>query len=1544
MTRITVLLVLLTVFPLAGLAQDDDDAEFLYLKATYLAKTGQRQRAAIVRKELLRLYPRSKHAAETLWHLAAGRLPYRATPKQSQPVIALLRRLHQQYPGTKWAKKAMERAGNLGRWRFSQLATNRRPKERLHISGRRRGPDSTFTLYRASPRHFRDTPQNLYVTWFWPKNLDALKFSRVLRRLFEKRVSAPQPAASGLAIGPLLEQGVYVFEENIDGFTMRRKIEVRDFAVFCRLIGTRLMVLTHDRWTGDPLGDSVVKIQQGKKIQPKELKTGKDGVALFDGIRQDCRVSVTRGQDTQQILIEPEKTDDDKEQRVHIATDRPIYRPSQQVHYKAIHRQLAKASLQFRAGTPVVVEIHGPKDQVLLRRSQRWSRFGSVAGSYRLGAEPPLGHYTVLVRVPRPRQMRNVFAEPDDLDRFWQHEFRVVAYRKPDIQVGVDITPPGPDNAFKGQVKAVYYSGGKVANANVTWELRRSYRWGDDSSGPDLPFEDPLGWFYDRERRGSGRGMGEVIARGQGKTNPQGAFDISVAIKPSYWPVDYELEATVTDLSRLAGTGNARTKSGPLTVTTGVDRMFYREGERTVARVRVRTPDGRAQPGTPVKLFLLAVNKPQSDQTEYEPVQQFAGKTDATGLASFPMTLAQTGRLRLLARVGQSPTLRSAARSDFYVARKDGRAASRSSRPHQFRWAPPESNVEAPFSAMPDRVAYRQGETARLLVRTTDTPLNAWLLIEGRTIHRVRQVALPHAVNVLRIPLGHRFSSRLKLHLIAWHRGQPRSCGAMIYQVPSSSGLKVSIRTDQTEYKPGDKVRLEVRTTVEGRPAAAEVELGVVDRSVLSLVPEQVRDIRTFFHPLRGWEAESYTNCSWLDPDIWQHQYSGGVGAAGASFSEPAAPAPNVGAAPGSGALAGARTRRWFPDTLFWSGQLVTNEQGVARLTLETPDSLTRWRLLARGVTVASQFGQGEGEMRTRKGVVLRLSAPRFYTEGDSGTVSTVVHNRLPHKETFQVGLRVDGVDRPARKLVIPADGLARLDWQVRATRPGRLDLRAEALSRVESDAIEISLPVRRYGVLEQRKLAGRVAPNWRGQISLPPTAQGGQLELIVSSTPAEIIRQALPSLVGYPYGCVEQTMSRFLPAVVATSALKRVGRGKKNQLVRDLPGMISRGLDRLSYFQHEDGGWGWWKHDKSDYWMTTYVLFGLATTRRAKVTVQPELIERALGFLDRAKLSSPFELYARTLAGAKVNIFSARPRQKGLPTQQLMDLAHLVLAGRRDLAPKLRYEPPKKVDSQAIRCAALIVQALGSVNSDDGRIQPLLDWLMTQRQGGRWLSTLDTAYVIYALAGRVKAQASGEGHARLNGKPIALTGGRAVVPATGLRPGKNQFLLSAKRGFASARLTYYETRRIRKPHYEGVQIERRFEVKQVEDGEVSWRRLKSGAAVRSGDELRVVVRVRAPKGVRYAMIECALPAGTEPRRVFHEQSTWWGLWYARFEQRDDRVSVAAEWIDERWREFSFRLRPTLPGTYRVLPARAFAMYDPDQQGRTAAYEMRVID
>ena len=39
-----------------------------------------------------------------------------------------------------------------------------------------------------------------------------------------------------------------------------------------------------------------------------------------------------------------------------------------------------------------------------------------------------------------------------------------------------------------------------------------------------------------------------------------------------------------------------------------------------------------------------------------------------------------------------------------------------------------------------------------------------------------------------------------------------------------------------------------------------------------------------------------------------------------------------------------------------------------------------------------------------------------------------------------------------------------------------------------------------------------------------------------------------------------------------------------------ELQRKIKAGLERLTDFQHEDGGWGWWKTDDSDVFMTAYV------------------------------------------------------------------------------------------------------------------------------------------------------------------------------------------------------------------------------------------------------------------------------------------------------------------------------------------------------------------
>jgi len=119
----------------------------------------------------------------------------------------------------------------------------------------------------------------------------------------------------------------------------------------------------------------------------------------------------------------------------------------------------------------------------------------------------------------------------------------------------------------------------------------------------------------------------------------------------------------------------------------------------------------------------------------------------------------------------------------------------------------------------------------------------------------------------------------------------------------------------------------------------------------------------------------------------------------------------------------------------------------------------------------------------------------------------------------------------------------------------------------------------------------------------------------------------ALPYLLHYPYGCTEQTMSRFLPAVITAQTLKDLGLNPEDVMSRAFGGIVrehaaathplgktdlaemdrivNAGLDRLKDFQHSDGGWGWWKEGESDHWMTAYVVWGLSLAREAGVKVE---------------------------------------------------------------------------------------------------------------------------------------------------------------------------------------------------------------------------------------------------------------------------------------------------------------------------------------------------
>ena len=96
----------------------------------------------------------------------------------------------------------------------------------------------------------------------------------------------------------------------------------------------------------------------------------------------------------------------------------------------------------------------------------------------------------------------------------------------------------------------------------------------------------------------------------------------------------------------------------------------------------------------------------------------------------------------------------------------------------------------------------------------------------------------------------------------------------------------------------------------------------------------------------------------------------------------------------------------------------------------------------------------------------------------------------------------------------------------------------------------------------------------------------------------------ALDFLTSFPYGCTEQTLSSFLPNVIVTRALAQLKLVPTERLSL-LDRQVAEGLRRLGDYQHDDGGWGWWKTDENHPFMTAYALYGLAEAKRAGYQVE---------------------------------------------------------------------------------------------------------------------------------------------------------------------------------------------------------------------------------------------------------------------------------------------------------------------------------------------------
>ncbi len=1293
----------------------------------------------------------------------------------------------------------------------------------------------------------------------------------------------------------------------------------------------------------------------------------------------------------------------------YIYTERPIYRPGQPVYFKGIVRLDDDLDYHLPDQSQVEVQITSFEETVY-NQTLNLSEYGSFDGVFTLDNDAALGSYTIMVKFPGQQ------------DPFAYLDFSVAEYRRPEFQVAV--SSPQTDvlsgDNFDVNVAADFYSGGGVSEASVDWTLTAqpyTFQPGGDLSR--YSFTDPQDeWvFYNSPQPPSL----EVIASGQGQTDGDGKLKVTLPADLSESKTSRQLtiEASVTDLAGNVVSGRTSVTAHLSSIYPGVAPQTYvgQAGKPQGFDLIAVDWDGNPLAGQSLDVEIVErrwYSVQEQDATgriqwkssvEEIPVTSFSAiQTDAKGEASVSFTPDKGGAYRARVTVTDPQGNQAKASTFLWVAGKD--------------YIPWRQTNDRTFDLIADRTQYSPGDTAEILIASPfQGDAYALVTVERGRIRYSDVVRLTSNSTIYKLPIESSMSPNVYVSVLIVKGVDDTNLrpdfkmGIVELQVDRDErALQIELTSDKPQAGPGEQVQYNLKVTdYQGQPVSAELSLSLSDLATLSLRDPNSAPILDYFYSKRSlgvWTSVPIVNAiDDYNASIEEYLAQGqGMGSGGGK---------------GGGDFAVIEVRQDFPDTAFWDAHLVTDASGQASVKVTLPDNLTTWRMDARAVTEDTRVGQTTLDVLSTRPLLVSPQTPRFLVVGDQVRLGASVHNNTEQAISARVtlagqGIQVQGdltqnVDIPAHRQAyvswdamvdfMGADGrpLERLDLLFSAEGGGFQDASRPTLAKLEGQG----LPVYRYEAHETVGTSG-VVPDSGTQveaISLPagwtdPAAHEGSLTVEMAPSLAAGMTDGLEFLKEYPYECIEQTVSRFLPNVLTTSALKAAGLSNPS-LEANLNTQVNTALQRLYNLQNPDGGWGWWSNQKSDPLTSAYVVFGLLEARDAGYTVAENPIANGLKFLNSQlrslpALSEPYQVQRQSF----LLYVLARAGQPDVNrTGQLYEnRQELAIYARAYLLQTLFWIDPQDprlqtllsdFNSDAIvsasgthweeanpdpynwntntRTTAIVLSAISQVDPQNPLNANATRWLMSNRTQGHWDTTQETAWTILALtkwmvtSGELQAnyhfgvavngQTLGEGTA--NSTSLRQTFTYQVQVAQLLADEVNRLAIARDEGPGDL---YYTA------HLDvSLPVE---EIQALDQGIIVSHsyfnpdeRTQPISAASVGDLLLVRLTVVAPNDLHYVVIDDPLPAGlealdqslnTSEQAVTPQQYDWqdlstkgWGWWYFNHtELRDEKLVLSADFLPAGTYVYSYLVRASTAGEFRTIPPTAQEFYFPEVYGR----------
>ena len=454
--------------------------------------------------------------------------------------------------------------------------------------------------------------------------------------------------------------------------------------------------------------------------------------------------------------------------------------------------------------------------------------------------------------------------------------------------------------------------------------------------------------------------------------------------------------------------------------------------------------------------------------------------------------------------------------------------------------------------------------------------------------------------------------------------------------------------------------------------------------------------------------------------------------------------------------LATPRLREYFPETLLWRPEIITDRAGHATVKFPLADSITTWKVSVIASTLDGRIATASTDLRAFQPFFAELDPPRVLTVGDEIHLPVTVRNYLDKPQSVSLGWSAEPwsetLSPRAAQVNVPAGDYSQSTFSFRAALPAKNAMqRVTAFNRStrnESDAIERKLRVHPDGQERLLQSSSIFSSSTGLSLNIPQGSLPGSIEaeLVVYPNILAHVADAIEGIMGRPYGCAEQTISSAYPSLLWLQ-LQKSQNLPSSPLDARAKHYLHLAYAKLIGYRDPNGGFSYWGKGDPYIPLTAYALRFL-TEASEFAEVDPAVISAARHWLLRQAL--PNGIWARRSSDGKISDGEANYYTAYVVQILARDLLHPDSIDKKDLEDEHRLvtagiaylSKSTEAISDPYHVALLALAKLSVKQDASSEIAWLLANKHSESEFVYWNPEWNTLFYGWGLAGQLETTA----------------------------------------------------------------------------------------------------------------------------------------------------------------------------------------------------------